>query len=191
VFNKWSANFAEFENGSGGLLSVFDAALKRLLQSWGFDDAKYLKSPRLEKPSIKPKQRITLEEKLSIPVNDPGLEAKRQTVLAELQKRLPSIEKLPGYTSKSKKKTTGRPGLSEEELFNRLSKAQEAVEKKAKDPKKSWRDIAMEIDWNWGKTPESEVKLLEEARKYLERFSYSDPDGIMKKFEKWKKTKKT
>jgi hypothetical protein len=151
-----------------------------LMEQYGFKNLDDLSSP-IKLPEGTEEKKASLVALMH--------EHLRLSLLEELQERLPPIDPLPGDTSK--KKTTGAPALSEEKLFYRLSKAQEAKEIKAANPKMTWRDIVETIKWNVGKTDESNLKLLEDARYKLRRLEISDPNGILKKVEEWKKTKKT
>jgi len=62
----------------------------------------------------------------------------------------------------------GNPGLDREEVIYRVIKAQEGEEIKQRKPDKTWKEIAREIGWRFGYN-KSGVKLLEDARKRLER----------------------
>ncbi len=77
----------------------------------------------------------------------------------------------------------GRPGLSHEELIDRLAKAQEAEEIKAHDSNKTWKEIAREIGWKYS------IKLLEDARHKLERASENTLREVTEFRKKKKKTK--
>jgi hypothetical protein len=151
-----------------------------LMERYGFKNLDDLSSP-IKLPEGTDEKRAALVAFMH--------EHLRLSLVEKLQERLPPIDPLPGDTSK--KKTTGRPGLSEEKLFYRLSKAQEAKEIKAANSKMTWRDIVEIIKWNVSKIDESNLKLLEDARYKLRRLEISDPNGILKKLEEWKKTKKT
>lgn len=66
------------------------------------------------------------------------------------------------------RKTAGHPGLSAEELEYRLQKAQEAESIREREPHKTWKEIAKQINWRFG-TNKGGVKLLEDARMRLKR----------------------
>jgi hypothetical protein len=58
--------------------------------------------------------------------------------------------------------------LPHQELIYRLAKAQEGEEVKAREPQKTWKEIAKQIQWKSGNN-QGGIKLLEDARKRLKR----------------------
>ena len=93
-----------------------------------------------------------------------------------------------GWIDSKTKNSPGRKELDEDELIYRLSQAIEAERLKKKDNKLTWREIAKTINWRLG-CDKSGIKLLEDARKRLERLQYSDPNGLLKKVEERKEKK--
>lgn len=83
-------------------------------------------------------------------------------------------------------KEPGHPGLTKEEWLERLEKAEEAKEIKRNNPKKTWGQICLEIDWQWGKNNKTKVKQLYEARMKLEQLQDRDPDGLLIELRKRK-----
>jgi len=112
----------------------------------------------------------------------------RNIILIELQKRLQPIDKLPGHYD-SRKKKTGRPGLSEDDLFYRLRKAEEAIKIQQRNPEKTLKEIVVEIQWDRGSTLESKIKLLQDAIYRYKRYMKRDPEGILIKMKNRKETK--
>ncbi len=83
----------------------------------------------------------------------------------------------------------GHPGLDQDELVYRLASAQEAEEIRAATGM-HWKEIAKKISWRCG-TNSAGVKLLEDARKRLERLKKNDPDHLLEEVTQWRKTKET
>jgi hypothetical protein len=83
----------------------------------------------------------------------------------------------------------GRPGLSGKELVYRLAKAQEAEEIRARDPRKTWKEIAREIKWRHG-SDKAGIKLLEDARKRLKEHELLGPEWRLQQVEEYRRKEK-
>lgn len=106
-------------------------------------------------------------------------EQRRQRLIEDLSRRLPPIEVFETDTflidrdgeevnlTQVEQRKGGRRNLPHGEWIYRLAKAQEAEKIKAGNPDKTWREIMMEIEWKWGSSPKSKIKLLEYARNDL------------------------
>jgi hypothetical protein len=108
-----------------------------------------------------------------------GLQPKQVT-----QQILPALDSTEVVDGKG-----GRPGLSGEELVYRLAKAQEAEEIRARDPRKTWKEIAREIKWRHG-SDKAGVKLLEDARKRLEEHELLGPEWRFQQVEEFRRKEK-
>ena len=150
-----------------------------LMEKYGFNNLDDLSSP------VKPPEGIDEKRAALVVFMHKNL---RLSLQEELQKRLQPIDQLPGYLS-SGTKAAGRKKLSEEELIDRLLKAQKAKEIKHAKPKKTWKEIAVEVNWKRGISPKVRVKLLQDARDRLVRLQENDPDGILEKMRKRRETK--
>jgi len=82
--------------------------------------------------------------------------------------RVPQVESPKRKSSKRKKGKPGSPGLSRAALVKRLAMAQQAEEIKAKEPWKTWKEIAQEIGWPLG-IDATGLKKLQYARDRLKR----------------------
>lgn len=72
-----------------------------------------------------------------------------------------------------KSKKPGRPGLSRNDVVDRIARAIWGKELKSSEPKKTWKVIAREIVWPLG------FKLLEDARHRYDRLIEFDEDSIL------------
>ena len=79
-----------------------------------------------------------------------------------------------GELDRVPRRAEGRPPLSEDEWIVRLRKADLANKMKKADPKRTYKEIVKEIDFDPGGTLESSVKMLQYARQKLERLEESD-----------------
>lgn len=82
----------------------------------------------------------------------------------------------------------GRPPLERHELVYRLAKAQEAEEIRAREPEKTWKEIAQQIRWRHG-AGITGVERLRDARKRLKRLLDDDPDGILNEVAELRKAR--
>lgn len=130
-------------------------------------------------------------EKLYQALQRDGLQVSDDDILHALQSKR-SSPRLVSSSGISQSIKGGRPGLSKPELIYRLARAQDAEELRAKDPQKTWKEIARDIHWYYG-SGEPGVKLLEDARRRLKRLKSSDPDGLLQQVEDYrrKETKET
>ena len=127
-------------------------------------------------------------EELSAPTGDPDEDYRRKSLLDDIDRGLPPIEAYEKSTKRSKK-GGGRPGLSGDELVYRLKKAQDAEELKKKNPEMTWGEIAVQINWNRGGSPDSSVHLLKDARARLMELNIKDTEGLLKEVAQWKEKK--
>lgn len=85
----------------------------------------------------------------------------------------------PGASEPRTDSKTGNPGLSHEEIVQRLARALWAVEIHQQDASKTWKEIAREVAWPVG------FKLLQDARHRLARTQESN-DPILEEAERLK-----
>jgi len=74
----------------------------------------------------------------------------------------------------------GNPGLSKEEIIQRMAYAQWAEEIREQDPRMPWKEIKLRIGWP------HDVKLLEYARKRLKRYQEAD-DALLDEVQQVKR----
>jgi hypothetical protein len=175
----------EFEDRTEISLAGF---IHELFARHNLNSLDYTYSSKLVIPKSDPPRQTYVIELLPAFYTDQIPVELRNTILIELQKRLQPAEELPGHFD-SRKNKIGRPGRSEDELMYRLRKAEEAIKIKRKNPEKTWGEIVIEIQFNRGGSPESQIKQLQEARDKYERYKKSDPKGLLIKMNKRKETK--
>lgn len=109
-------------------------------------------------------------------------------VLADL--RAPKETSGRSRLRKGKKQGPGNPGLSHAALVERTALAQIGEEIKAKEPWKTWKEIAKDdIAWPLG-FDKSAIKKLEYARDRLKRAIQEKDEKLLKEVRRWRKEKK-
>jgi hypothetical protein len=134
-------------------------------------------------PNTIPPKWTYIMELLPAFYTDPIPDNIRNTILIELQKRLQPVDKLPGSISLKKKKT-GRPGLSEEELLYRRRKAAEAINIQQRNSNITLKELVKEINWDRGISLESKTKLLRTAIDEYKKYKQTNPTSKLIKEKK-------